>query len=105
MVSSKLSAKAKLSSCQVNSADTVADGADQHRGILEPGEVGVAGEVLGELLDSDVIAPPEGNPVELHPEQRAGEAGEQELVVLQLLAHAHGQCVVPRGKPDRLQLD
>ena len=33
---------------------SVADGADQDVGVLEPGEVDVASEVLGELLDGDV---------------------------------------------------
>src|SRR5204863_542188 len=82
--------------------EAVTDGADQHRGILETREVDIAREVLGELLHPDVIVAPEGDPIELHLEPRAGEAGEQQFVVPELLAHAHGERIVPRGEPERL---
>jgi hypothetical protein len=84
----------------------VADGTDRDVGVLEAGEVDVAGEVVGELLDGEVaVIAPEGDRVEFHPEAGTGVGGDQGFVVPELLADPGGEGVVARGEAERLPLD
>ena len=100
--SSKLSASAKASCSQVRRADSVAHRLQEHRGGGDAREIEIAREVLDDLLDGDVVAAPQRDAIELHPQAGGGEAGHQQLITLQLLARSGRQRILarqPHGQP------
>lgn len=85
-------------------AHAVANGLEQHAAVLEVRQVQIARKIFHELPDRDMLAPPQRNPVELHPEAVRGKAAEEKLVAAQLPAGADSQDIRPR-KPQRLPGD
>ena len=71
--------------------DPVPDGVHQDLGVAEPREIGVPGEVFGELLDGHVIPAPQRHVVEFKAEASGGELGDEQFVVLKLAAGTNGK--------------
>ena len=77
-------------------AEAVLNGALDHRRVLEPRQVDVAGEVLGELLDGDVVAAPKRDASSSMRSRVPASAGDQQLLAAQSLARTRRQRVLPR---------
>ena len=82
--------------------DTVVHRLQENRGVGDTRQVEVLRKVLDDLLDRHVVAAPQRDAIELHPQSRGGKSGHEKLVALQLPARPRRQRALarqPHGQP------
>src|SRR5690606_30045431 len=83
---------------------TIANRAEQHLRVAQARQIEVPSEIVNELPDLDMVATPQGDAVQLHPEPRWCEAGNQQFVTPELFAGARGERVLT-GQAHGLPVD
>jgi hypothetical protein len=82
--------------------ESASDGLQENFRTGDPGQIEIAREIVDELFDRDMAPSPKRDVVEMLSQDRRGQASDQQLVSLELLADPHRQRIIacqPRGLP------